>query len=263
MGMDDKTPSTAPESATAQVDMKIAGTRLQLTITVPTASVPPGAILPVFQTLSEAVGADVADKLETQGKRISCRAGCGACCRQLVPVTETEARYLAVLVESVHKERQTEIRSRFADVLRRLDEAQMLETLRHLERITPDQRQSLSLAYFNLGIPCPFLENESCSIYFQRPLICREYLVTSPAEHCANPAAKLIEGVKLPVHLSLILARLPDSSPPGASPRVALPLALEWASNHSEGSQVRPGPEWVTRLLQLLSGREIPEQIPE
>jgi Fe-S-cluster containining protein len=263
MGMDDKTPSAAPESLTAQVDMKIAGTRVQLTLTVPTAPVPPGAILPVLQTLSEAVGADVADKLETQGKRISCRAGCGACCRQLVPITETEARYLAELVESMPQERQTEIRSRFADVLRRLDEADLLETLRHLERIIPEKREALSLAYFSLGIPCPFLENESCSIHSQRPLICREYLVTSPAEHCANPAAELVEGVKLPVRLSMILARLPDSSTPGPSPRVALPLALEWAANHSEGSPARPGPEWVTRLFRLLSGREIPDQIRE
>ena len=38
----------------------------------------------------------------------------------------------------------------------------------------------LGREYFQLGIPCPFLEEESCSIYHDRPITCREYLVTSP-----------------------------------------------------------------------------------
>jgi len=68
--------------------------------------------------------------------------GCGACCRQLVPITEIEARYLGELVEFLAQERQTEIRRRFADVLRRLDEADLLETLRHLERMIPEKREA-------------------------------------------------------------------------------------------------------------------------
>jgi Fe-S-cluster containining protein len=39
-------------------------------------------------------------------------------------------------------------------------------------------------------MPCPFLEDESCSIHPDRPLVCREYLVTSPAELCAGPRRK-------------------------------------------------------------------------
>ncbi len=41
--------------------------------------------------------------------------------------------------------------------------------------------------YFHLGIACPFLEDESCSIHADRPISCREYLVTSPAVNCADP----------------------------------------------------------------------------
>ena len=154
---------------TAQVDLQVAGTRVQFALTVPTAPVPPGAILPVFQTLSEAIQADVASGLEEEGKRISCRAGCGACCRQLVPITKIEARYLAELVDSMPEPRQSEIRSRFAEVIRRLEEAGILETLRHPEWVLPETKEKLGLTYFGLGIPCPFLENESCSIYENRP----------------------------------------------------------------------------------------------
>jgi hypothetical protein len=54
--MHDVTPSTAQESVTAQVDMKLAGTRFQLTLAVPTTPVPPRAILPALQTVRDAAG---------------------------------------------------------------------------------------------------------------------------------------------------------------------------------------------------------------
>ena len=53
-------------------------------------------------------------------------------------------------------------------------------------------------AYFALGIPCPFLEEESCSIHPDRPLVCREYLVTSPAELCAGPTQEGVTPVPVP-----------------------------------------------------------------
>jgi len=254
MGMAETTPSDAQDFVTAQVDLQVAGTRVQFALTVPTAPVSPGAILPVFQTLSEAIQADVASGLEEEGKRISCRAGCGACCRQLVPITKIEARYLAELVDSMPQPRQSEIRSRFAEVIRRLEEAGILETLRHPEWVLPETKEKLGLTYFGLGIPCPFLENESCSIHENRPLVCREYLVTSPPEHCANPAWKLVEGVNLLVRMSGFLARFAESEPPGPGSWVVLPLALEWAASHPDESPARPGPVWVERLFQMVAG---------
>jgi len=254
MGMAETTPSDAQDFVTAQVDLQVAGTRVQFALTVPTAPVSPGAILPVFQTLSEAIQADVASGLEEEGKRISCRAGCGACCRQLVPITKIEARYLAELVDSMPEPRQSEIRSRFAEVLRRLEEAGILETLRHPEWVLPETKEKLGLTYFGLGIPCPFLENESCSIHENRPLVCREYLVTSPPEHCANPAWNLVEGVNLLVRMSGFLARFAESEPPGPGSWVVLPLALEWAASHPDESPARPGPVWVERLFQMVAG---------
>ena len=45
---------------------------------------------------------------------------------------------------------------------------------------------------------CPFLEEESCSIHPDRPLVCREYLVTSPAELCAGPTQEGVTPVAVP-----------------------------------------------------------------
>jgi len=78
--------------------------------------------------------------------------------------------------------------------------------------------------------------------------------VTSPPEHCANPAWKLVEGVNLLVRMSGFLARFAESAPPGPGSGVVLPLALEWAAFHPDESPARPGPEWVERLFRMVAG---------
>jgi Fe-S-cluster containining protein len=258
--MSETAPHDEPGMVTAQVEMNLAGRQVQFTLTVPQAPVAPSSLLPILHILSETVQNGVAEALESEGKRISCRAGCGACCRQLVPVTKVEAQLLTELVESLPEPRRTEIRARFDAAVRRLDESGLLGRLRQSELIPRAERESLGLAYFALGIPCPFLEDESCSIHADRPLVCREFLVTSPPELCANPAGRRVEGVKLPVRLSNVLARLADPATQGPMPHVLLPLLMERAEARPGDGTMRPGPEWVSRLFALLSGGETPGQ---
>src|SRR5580704_8020412 len=69
------------------------------------------ALLPVFQGLTNEVARRGAAKAVADGEKISCRAGCGACCRQAVPVAEAEARMLAALVAAMPEPRRSEIRA--------------------------------------------------------------------------------------------------------------------------------------------------------
>src|SRR5580700_4908634 len=102
-------------SVTASVDLNIGEYRLQARLTVPAGPTPVRMMLPVIQNFANAL-VDVAVKaVEDKGKTISCKAGCGACCRQLVPISETEARAIADLVEQLPEPRRAEIRRRFID----------------------------------------------------------------------------------------------------------------------------------------------------
>jgi Fe-S-cluster containining protein len=243
---------------TAQVGLDVAGVRAEFTLSVPTAAVPPGTILPVLQILSDAIGTEAVASVERAGKRVSCCAGCGACCRQLVPVSEIEARQIADLVAQLPEPRRALVRARFAEAANRLEQAGLLEILRHQERVPSGEKLALGLAYFRLGVPCPFLDDESCSIYQERPLMCREYMVTSPALNCANPTGETIEMVPLPARLSGTLARFPDPKGDSRGSWVPLVLALEWAAAHPDESPRRPGPEWVALLFEKLSGQPVP-----
>ena len=178
------------------------------------------------------------------GGEISCTKGCGACCRQVVPLSPPEAWMLADLVEGMPAPRKERALARFAAADEVLTRSGVKEALAG-KIDTVDQLKSVSLAYFSLQLACPFLEDESCSIHPHRPSICREYLVTSPAEHCAElgrrPVARIPVSVRLSEALSRLSARLLGTEPEV----IPMTMALEWAAAHREQGQRR----WEGRLL--------------
>jgi len=227
--------------STATLRLKVGDLSIAHPITVPSGPVAATAVLPALQGLVNAtVGA------AESGKAISCRKGCGACCRQLVPISRTEGEALLALVEAMPKERRKAVRSRFAAAEAAIAEAGLAE------RGTRSDRE-MSVAYFALGVPCPFLEDESCSIHPDRPLVCREYLVTSPAELCAGPQQEGVTPVPVP-KLSLAARRLQDES----DAWFPLALLMAWSRKPRTPAQRRPGTEWVQRFLRGLIGSAPP-----
>ena len=157
-------------------------------------------VLPVLQGLSSLFVERATTQAAAEGRAVSCRAGCGACCRQLVPVAAAEARALARLVEAMPEPRRSEVRRRFDQGLETLNALGVLDRLDQ----DPASRQAVGLDYFSAGVACPFLEDEACSIHPDRPLSCREYLVTSPPALCAEPSPD-VQILKLEAHPSLAL----------------------------------------------------------
>lgn len=239
------------ETITGKGVLTIAGTRVELELTVPANPVPPRKMLPVFQQLTNVVVDVAVRNAEAQGEHISCTKGCGACCRQLVPIAESEAYQLQSLLEALPEPRRAIIQERFAGAIEKLQQAGLLTRLLFPGELSTEQRRELGLAYFQQGIACPFLEDEACSIHADRPLACREYLVTSPAVHCAQPSATTVQCVEIPGRVSSLVQSLTAARAVSWLPLI---LALEWAQQHSEPAPLRSGPEWLQQVLQRLAG---------
>jgi Fe-S-cluster containining protein len=241
-----------PETVTANFRLGWEGRTLEAAVPVPTGPARPRVLLPVIQQLTNALVGMGESLVAGRGETISCKAGCGACCRQLVPVSETEARHLRDLVEVMPEPRRAAVKARFADALKRVAGAGLLDPLER--RAEGAVTSAVGLDYFRLGIPCPFLEDESCSIHPDRPLSCREYLVTSPAEHCTAPTRDNIRRVPTPGFAMSAFATLDGPQPGGKGVRwVPLVLALEWAGANPEPPAAETGPDLFARFMRVLT----------
>jgi Fe-S-cluster containining protein len=228
------------QPAEFEVNLKIGGRKLKASAPVPTGPVRPVGLLPLIQALDDAVIGAAIEDVTARGKKISCQAGCGACCRQLAPISPIEARYLAELVEQMPKDRRAAIRRRFEEALAEFDRRGLLDRLRAVAglaaggaeggQLDNDAKLRLAADYFQAHVACPFLEDESCSIHPHRPLTCREFLVTSPAENCSGTVPEKMEKVHLPLKLTQILYRFSDGKGQDATRFVPLVLALQWAA---------------------------------
>jgi len=130
-----------------------------------------------------------------------------------------------------------------------LRDAGVIEKILNPDWVT-DARATTQLAidYFHAAVPCPFLENESCSIHPFRPLSCREYLVTSPPALCQDPSVNQVAGVLLPLKLSRVLYTFGQQL--AQDPRGWIPLVflLAWGKGGEKpGEQVSGTGEEVLR----------------
>jgi Fe-S-cluster containining protein len=236
---------------TVQVEFQLdAGGAEPITVSfeLPTAPVPARRMLPVLQTLAHKVIDVAVEGAIREGETVSCRAHCGTCCRQVVPISLTEARRIAELVKAMPPQRRKRVRERFEKAVARLAAAGVLEDARRLDKTEGGARTPLHPRYFPLGIACPFLEDESCSIHPDRPLICREYLVTSSPEHCADPTAGGVRRIPVRDTVSTDATRLEYRG--RTASRIPLVLALEWAEAHADDEPApRPPLEWLQQLL--------------
>jgi Fe-S-cluster containining protein len=214
---------------TVNVTLSIGGRPLAAEFTVPEGPARVRDVLPAIRSVVNQIVDMGVEDVEAAGERVSCRKGCGACCRQLVPISPSEAQAIRDLVEAMPEDRRQAVGRRMAEARDKVESAGLLGALLGTADYQGSKRE-LAERYFRLGIPCPFLEDESCSIHPDRPVACREYLVTSPAEHCAQPTPETIR--KVPVKGNPIGVMMAFDARGGPPRWVPLALAPEWVGRH-------------------------------
>ena len=203
-------------------------------------------LLPILQQLTDAIVNIAEQRAIENHSPVTCSKGCDACCRQMVPITTTEAHALAHLLQQLPTDHATRIRTRFQKNLTAIHRAGLLNNLNNRHSLPPDQLAQLDRDYFSQQLPCPFLEDRACSIHPHRPLACREFLVTSNPKHCADPASGHIHQVQLGAKLSLALLATDQN------PWLPLILALDHAAKNPECPAPLPPADDLLHLLNSL-----------
>src|SRR5581483_6390695 len=106
---------------TIRLQLRILGEPVAVEAPQPPERVRLDEVLPLLRDIDDRAVDLAVQRIEAEGKRVSCCKGCSACCRaQPVPVTPPEAYALLRLVEMLPEPRRSEVRARFAEHVQRL-----------------------------------------------------------------------------------------------------------------------------------------------
>lgn len=149
----------------------------------------------------EAITQKLLKEIESEGKTTPCKQGCvySTCCNEYVEANlqECEAivyylyqneNILEAFLKNYQIWRQKEKEAleiyRKRETLRREIRALKnppIQKMQKMERLEDE----LSEQYYELNLPCPFLDNNQCLIYEVRPLMCVAYYSIDPIELCS------------------------------------------------------------------------------
>lgn len=245
---------TPPTTEHFEIALNTSAGHITTGVDVPTGFVPVTAIVPLMRRLGEEAQALEVARSVDAGKPPSCHKGCAACCRMLVPLSAPEAFALREWVRSRPIDQQDRIAARFAETKSQLLLHGLWQRLSELcnapEQPDDEALDVMNREYYALRMPCPFLEEEACTIYETRPAACRELLVSSPPERCDDLINNPVEPISAPVLVSTVLGLLWQELRKSPTRLIPLPVALEWANGHEEENQhTWKGVELLDRAL--------------
>lgn len=207
-------------------------------------------LIPLVDMLNK-MGMEIAASVN---RTVTCGAGCGVCCCQMVPLSPPEAAIIADVVAHLPKDKRMKVVASFEAAVKRLAEAKLRETLFEVYRKPADKNTVMEInrKYFELGIQCPFLFDGSCSIYERRPSRCREYSVMSPPEYCADPFDARIR--QLPLTIKMCESFTAGwSAFTGETPQIVpLTLALDWVGENPDIVKLRVPGDMVEEMAEKI-----------
>lgn len=239
-----------------RIELKLLDEPLRIDAPTPPEPARLDELLPLMYAVDDAAIDRAVARAGREGRSVSCRKGCSACCRaQPVPVTPPEAYALLCLVEALPEPRRGAVRARFAERVERLRQAGLERPfLTRDADLDPAQARELARRYFALGLVCPFLEDDVCSIHPQRPFVCRQYLVTSPAALCVDPFANPVQVLPAPLTAAHAMLATAEHALDRPQHTIPLVLALEYAQSHrDELARTFTGEPLMRHWLQALA----------
>ena len=219
------------KTARLQITLRVREQIVPIDLSIPDGPVRLDELLPALREMDDRLIDTVVADTETKGESVSCAKGCSACCRaQPVPITPPEAYALALLVERLPAPRRAAVGAAFAANVARMREAGLYET--YMQRdpaMTRDEARLIARRYLALKLICPFLDDDACSIYAERPFVCRQYLVTSPPRLCDSPLDSAVRPIPMPAVFATAMLEAGEALTGEAQYTVPLALALDYA----------------------------------
>ena len=126
------------------------------------------------------------------------------------------------------------------------------------------QITQISKWYSDLQLSCPLLFDDLCTLYEQRPLACREHIVTDSADLCHIESAGEPRVAPIPASILDTLGQLTGELLDFQTEAVILPLAMPWAQENVELSKrTWPAKMMVDRFVQIVKSKVLENSNPQ
>jgi Fe-S-cluster containining protein len=224
------------------LELDISGTRLDFRIAA-SGDARLADIVPAARAVCGKITETVLEQMSLSGSCIPCRKGCAACCSYLVPLSAPEVfRFRQEIFPKAKYSPDNMLRTYLLAARRLISHRPPRDAFGN-----PDDLSALSQWYASLNLTCPFLYSHQCAIYHQRPLACREHLVTGSARGCRGNSSKA-QVIDLPARLGNILCRLTKELC-DVDDTVMMPLALAWYEENKQLDERTWPAAMMTKLL--------------
>ncbi len=243
------------EVETLSLELDVLGEPVCFQISVARGSARLSDIAPLAQALSTKLALATLRGLRASGKCVPCRKGCSACCSYLVPLSVPEAFRLSEELSAMPADKSRTLLQSSLDTARTILEQRPREF--DMNGLAPAdsgiRSNRLGTWYGGLKLRCPFLSDGLCVIYENRPMACREHVVTGSAALCDVEGTNQPQVVKMPVSILECLGQLTAELEQSDVEAVMLPLALPWARENIERSRrTWPAVTMVERFVDIL-----------
>jgi len=188
------------------------------------------------RTISKAMVKIALKQCQAAGQVIACAQDCQAiCCRHLIGLSTIEAAYLAEMLPRDSSHAAQDSIQKCRQRTQHLDQLMRQQRQNHPTFWSSSPTSALRFEQWHdaLALDCLFLHQNKCSIYTDRPLVCRHWFVTGSQQRCSVSGVAGEYNVLIPVNLTDVLIETAFHCS-GSYEIVLLPAIVNWYEQHAQ-----------------------------
>lgn len=244
------------ETEVLHYGLKFCGKPIKLDIALAKSKAKLSDIVPLARVLSSKFAIMTLEQLREDGETIGCCKYCSACCKYLVPLSIPEAFRLNDEVTAMPEQFRQQFTQSFVDAAEKILDKEGQDHDFSESSISQLDVNEISKWYSELQLSCPFLFDDLCTLYEQRPLACREHIVTDSSDLCHLESVGEPKVASMPASILDTLGELTAELLESEVEAVILPLALPWAQeNVGLSNRTWPAKKMVDRFVKILKSK--------
>lgn len=252
-------PQQIGEEEIISFELTVEGKTIPFAINVTAENATLADIVPAARKLSSKIAIAVRERITENNQSVPCQKGCSACCSSLIPLSVPEVFRLSEEFLAMPSERSNHLlRNCIATAEKILSKAKRTACMESFSKNAKTGTSQINKWYGDLKLACPFLCENLCVLYEERPLACREHIVTGSSDSCQNGRKCRPNVAAMPVSVLEAMGQLASELEGTDVEAIMLPFSLAWVQDNIDRAERRwPAKDMVLRFVEILKEKAL------